>query len=128
MHALSAVAVLMVDRVEPTRDFFARAGFRASIEVPDGERLGFALLQKDSAQVMVQTRGNRIEPAPMQALSRESRRAVVFIEVDELDVIVGLLAGAKVAVERHTTPYGADEITYEEPGGNVVTFAKLKRE
>jgi hypothetical protein len=30
-------------------------------------------------------------------------------------------------VERHAMFYKADEISYEEPGGHVVTFAKLDR-
>jgi hypothetical protein len=127
MKVSSAVPVLLVDRVEPTRDFFLRAGFEAIVEVPDGDKPGFAILQKDGVQVMVETRGNSFEPPPMQALSRESRRALVFIEVDDLEAILAALAQARVAVPRHRTMYDADELTYEEPGGNLVTFAKIDR-
>jgi hypothetical protein len=128
MKLNSATSVLLVDRVEPTRDFFARAGFAAIVEVPDGERLGFAILQKDGVQVMVETRGNKAEPAEMQSLSREARRALVFLEVDDIEALIAALAGCKVAVPRHKTFYGADELTYEEPGGNLVTFAQMARE
>ena len=125
MKILSATPVLFVDHVEPTRDFFVRAGFNAIVEIPAGDALGFAILEKDGIQVMVETRGNAAEPRAMQQLSWESRRAAVFIEVDDVEAVIRALEGAKVAVARHPTPYGADELTFEEPGGNLITFAKI---
>ena len=127
MKFKSATPVLFVDRVEPTRDFFRRVGFEVLFEVPDGDRLGFAGLGRDGVQVMVETRGNSHEGAAMQRLSLESRRAAVFIEVDDLDAVIAALAGERAAVERHATFYKSDEVTYEEPGGNVVTFARFDR-
>jgi len=123
----SITPVLFVDRVEPTRDFFLEAGFSVMFDVPEGDHLGFVGLIKDGAQVMVETRGNANEHEPFRSLTKESRRAVVFIEVDDLDAVIAALKGAKVAAERHTTFYKADELTYEEPGGNLVTFAKITR-
>jgi hypothetical protein len=127
MKIISATSVLFVDRVEATRDFFLKAGFAVMFDIPDGDHLGFVGLTKDGVQVMVETRGNSNEAPALQALSRESKRAVVFIEVDELDAVIESLQGAKVAVERHTTFYKSDELTYEEPGGNLITFAKIDR-
>jgi hypothetical protein len=97
------------------------------VEIPEDDRLGFSLLQKDGVQVMIETRGNTREPAALQALSKESRRAVVFIEVDDVAGVIAALAEAKVVAERHTTFYDSDELTYEEPGGNLVTFAQFKK-
>ena len=125
MKVSRATPVLFVDRVEPTRDFFKRVGFEVLAEVPAGKSVGFAILQKDGVQVMVETRGNENEPAVIQAITRESRRAAVFIEVDDLDAAIGALKGSKVIVERHTTFYKSDELTFEEPGGNLVTFARF---
>lgn len=127
MKVSRATPVLFVDRVEDTRDFFTRLGFEVLVEIPEDDRVGFSLLQKDDVQLMVETRGNASEPPALRALSRESRLAVVFVEVDDLEAVIGALGGAKIAVERHTTFYHADEITYEEPGGNLVTFAKMDR-
>ena len=127
MKVASATPVLFVDRVEPTRDFFLKAGFSVMFDVPEGDHLGFVGLTRDGVQVMVETRGNANEKKPFQELTRESRRAVLFIEVDDVDAVIAALKGAKVAAERHTTFYKADELTYEEPGGNLVTFAKIDR-
>jgi hypothetical protein len=128
MEISSATPVLYVERVEPTRDFFKRLGFEAAVEVPEGELTGFALLVRDGVKVMVETRGNANEPPPIRFLSRDSRRAFVFIEVDDLDAVDHALDGYVVVVERHETFYKSEEITYEEPGGNLVTFAKFTRE
>ena len=125
MRVNSATPVLLVDRVETSRDFFKRVGFEVTVEIPAGKAIGFALLVRDGVQVMVQTRGNEHEPPSMQVLTRLSRHAAVFIEVDDIDAVVRSLDGEKVVVERHTTFYGSDELTYQEPGGNFITFAKF---
>jgi hypothetical protein len=125
MRVNSATPVFLVDRVEASRDFFKRAGFEVTVEIPAGNAVGFALLVKDGVQMMLQTRGNEHEPPSMQVLTRLSRHAAVFIEVDDVAAVVGSLAGEKVVVERHTTFYGSDELTYQEPGGNFVTFAQF---
>ena len=129
MKISRATPVLFVDRVEPTRDFFTKVGFTVLFDVPlEGEaRLGFAGLEKDGVQVMVETRGNANEAQALREITRESRRAVVFIEVDNLDAVIAALASEPALVERHKTFYGADEISFMEPGGNVVTFARFDR-
>ena len=127
MKITSATPVLFVDRVEATRDFFLKVGFTVLFDIPDGDRLGFAGMGKDGIQVMVETRGNPNEDPALQALTKESRRAVVFIEVDDLDAVIAALKGAKILVQRHQTFYKSDELSYEEPGGNIVTFAKFQR-
>ena len=125
MKLKRATPVLFVDRVEPTRDFFKRLGFAVTVEVPAGDAAGFALLERDGVQVMVETRGNENEVPALRDLTRESRHAVVFIEVDELEAVIAALAGAPVIVERHKTFYNADEVSFQEPGGHVVTFAQF---
>jgi glyoxalase/bleomycin resistance protein/dioxygenase superfamily protein len=125
MKITRATPVLFVDRVEPTRDFFKRVGFAVTVEVPAGGGVGFALLEKDGVQVMVETRDNENEAPAARNLMKQSQRAAVFVEVDDLNEVIAALAGAKVLVERHKTFYGADEQGYEEPGGSLVTFAQF---
>lgn len=127
MKIVSATPVLFVDRVEPTRDFFTKLGFTVLFDVPDGDHLGFAGLEKDGVKVMVETRGNANEGPALREITRNSRGSVVFIEVDNLDAVITALATEKAIVERHTTFYGADEISFMEPGGHVVTFARFDR-
>jgi hypothetical protein len=138
MRIARATPVLFVDRVEPTRDFFTRVGFTVLFDVPEDvtpakagaqvdSPLGFVGLEKDGVQVMVETRGNANEGQALRELTRESRRSVIFIEVDNLDHVITALASEPALVERHKTFYGADEISFMEPGGHVVTFARFDR-
>jgi hypothetical protein len=120
-----AAPVLFVDEVEPTRDFFQRVGFTVTVDIPAGSALGFSLLERDGVQLMVETRGNENEAPALRALTLKSQRAVVFVEVDDLDEVIASLAGVKPLVERHKTFYNSDEVSYEEPGGHVVTFARF---
>jgi len=122
-----ATTVLFVDRVEPTRDFFSKLGFTVMFDVPDGDRLGFVGMEKDGVHVMVETRGNPNEGQAVRELTRQSKASVLFIEVDNLDAVITALATEKAIVERHTTFYNADEISFMEPGGHIVTFAKFDR-
>jgi len=125
MKIKRATPVLFVDKVEPTRDFFRRAGFAATVEVPAGKGVGFAILDKDGVQVMVETRGNENEAMVVQRLTKESQRAFVFVEVDDLEALIAALGRAEIIVERHKTFYNSDELTYQEPGGHLVTFAQF---
>jgi hypothetical protein len=127
MKIVSAAPVLFVDRVEPTRDFFTKVGFTVQFDVPDGDHLGFVGLERDGVQVMVETRGNANEGPAIREVTRNSRGSVVFITVDNLDALITALATEKAIVERHTTFYGADEISFMEPGGHIITFAKFDR-
>ena len=127
MKVTRATAVLCVERVEPTRDWFMKVGFTIYVDIPDGDHVGFVLLEKDGVQVMVETRANRNEPDALRMRMKDTRNAILFVEVDDLDAVIAHLRGSKVIVERHKTFYGAEEQTYEEPGGNLVTFAKFDR-
>jgi Glyoxalase/Bleomycin resistance protein/Dioxygenase superfamily len=127
MKVKRVTPVLLVDRVEPTADFFKRVGFTASIEIREGDGIGFAMLERDGMQIMIETRDNERESAALRGMTRQSRAALIFLEVDELDPLIEALRGAPILVDRHSTFYGADEITYTEPGGNLVTFAQFTR-
>ncbi|APV48938.1 hypothetical protein BWI17_04110 [Betaproteobacteria bacterium GR16-43] len=129
MKVHSATPVLFMKWVEPSRDWFMKVGFTVMFDVPakNPRYLGFVGLQNNGVQVMLETRGNDNESPQIRERTLESAHAVVFIEVDDLDAVIAALAGTKVLAERHKTFYGADEISYEEPGGHIVTFAKMDR-
>ncbi len=126
----SVAPVLIVERVEPTRDFFRdRLGFAQVAEVPHGDGLGFAMLQKDAVTIMVQSHASVIEdvgPDAARAVNEtiSGRGAVgLFVTVSDIDLVVPAVADADVIVPLRKTFYGMHEITVREPGGHAVTFA-----
>ena len=50
----------------------------------------------------------------------------LFIEVDDLNVLMNAMKGVSVELPERTTFYGAREIGYRDPGGHVVLFAEFK--
>ena len=126
----SVAPVLIVERVEPTRDFFRdRLGFTQTAAVMDDDELGFAMLEKDGVTLMVQSHASVIEDvgadaarAVNEALS--GRGAVtLFVTVSSVELVVPQLADADVIVPLRKTFYGMHELTVREPGGHAVTFA-----
>lgn len=117
--------VVYVEEIEPVLSFWVdRLGFRVRAEVPEGERLGFVILEHGSVEIMYQTHASVAGDVPALAES-PMRGSFLFIEVEDLDMVARALEGIEPVVPRRQTFYGADELIVREPAGNVVTFAKL---
>ena len=117
--------VLFVEAIEPCLSFWVeRLGFEKTVEVPEGSRLGFVILVKDNAEVMLQTYESGEKDIP--ALSSDFRKSAnfLFVEISNLDEIVPKLDKASIVMPLRTTFYGMREIAVREPGGHVVCFAQ----
>ena len=115
--------ILHVEAVEPCLPFWTeRLGYTVTTQVPDGEKVGFAILAKDGTEIMYQsTRSLENDTAVVPPLNG----TMLFVEVDDVDAVERALAGVEVVVPRRKTFYGADEIFVREPGGNIVGFAQM---
>ena len=126
----SIAPVLIVERVEPTRDFFRdRLGFHQTAVVADGDELGFAMLEKDGVVVMIQSHSSVIEDVGHDAARAVNETisnrgaAITYITVSDVELVVPAVADADVIVALRKTFYGMHEITVREPGGHAITFA-----
>lgn len=126
----SLAPVLIVERVEPTRDFFRdRLGFAQVAEVAHGDALGFVMLRKDDVTIMVQSHASVIadvgEDAARSVNEAISGRgaATLFLTVSDVEILIPQVADADVLVPPRKTFYGMHEIVVREPGGHAVTFA-----
>src|SRR5689334_18050105 len=123
-----ATAVLCVEHVEPSLAFFEAVGFKRTVEVPEGDALGFVILERDRAEVMLQSYASAtadqttIDPKEIRA-----SRTLMFIEIENLAAIERALKSHKIIVPRRKTPYGSDETGYREPGGHIVLFAEFPK-
>jgi len=122
--------VFIVDEIEPVLPLWTSLGFSRTAEVPDGDRLGFVILQKDDVEVMYQTfasvRGD--EPRALEG-KRAHGAASVFIAVDNLDEVASLVPkDADIIERRRETFYGAIEMILRDAAGNVIVFAEMKTE
>ncbi|HUQ82309.1 MAG TPA: VOC family protein [Gemmatimonadaceae bacterium] len=116
--------VIMVEAIEPCLGFWERLGFEKTAEVPDGDRLGFVILLKDSVEVMYQTHESIDKDSAGLVPRTRGHGAALFIEVDDVESVARALDGTEIVVPRRKTFYGMDEIGVREPGGHVVMFAQ----
>jgi uncharacterized glyoxalase superfamily protein PhnB len=118
--------VLYVKELEPCIPFWVeRLGFAKTAEVPDGDRLGFVILQKDGLEVMYQTLASAEKDAPAAAREIDGGRTFLYVEVENLQSIIDAMKNANVVVPLRTTFYGAKEIGVKDPAGHVIVFAEM---
>lgn len=115
-------ANLIVDEIEPCLAFWVdRLGFEKTVEVPEGERLGFVILVRGGVELMLQSRASLAKD--VAAIADGAYRSVLYLEVPDLAPIRAALAGWPMIVEGRKTFYGADELVVADPAGNRVFFA-----
>lgn len=119
----SLTPILIVDAIEPCLDFWMRLGFQVTIQVPDGNVLGFVILNNGPVEVMYQTRASVAKDVPSMAGFASS--SILYIHVTNIDEIIAAVAGAPVLVPKRTTFYGATEYSVREPGGSAVSFSEV---
>jgi len=116
--------ILMVDAIEPSLKFWVeQLGFEKTVEVPEGDKLGFVILQKDGTEVMLQSRESVKKDAGPASEAVLSQGASLYIEVDDFSDALKRVQGTEVLVPERTTFYGMREIFVREPGRHVVGFA-----
>lgn len=126
MTAKKITPILFAEEIEPCLQFWIeRLGFEKTIEVPDGNRLSFAILQKGPVELMYQTYASAEKD--ITTISSEVRKgpSFLYVEVDNLNEVVSALKGVDVAMPIRTTFYGAKEIGVKDPAGHVMIFAEL---
>lgn len=126
MHVKRITAVLYVEQIEPCVQFWVeRLGFEKTAEVPDGDRLGFVILQKNGTEIMYQSFASAEKEAPALANEISGGRTFLYIEVDKLDEVITAMKGANLVLPLRTTFYGAKEIGVKDPEGHMVVFAEM---
>lgn len=119
--------ILHVKSVEPSLKFWTeRFGFKVTIQVPEGDHIGFAALENNGVEIMLQTySGMKADPANPLAAAAEQGPSFLFLEVPDITAVNGALKGAEVVQGIHETFYGSKEIIAREPGGHYIIFAQL---
>lgn len=121
---MKITAVLMVDSVEKSLPFWIdRMGFVKTVDVPEGNTIGFAILVRNGAELMLQSIESIRKDAPQFVPEAPACNTGLFIEVDDFPDTLARLNGYPIALPERTTFYGMREIGVREPSGHVVIFA-----
>jgi len=119
----SLTPILLVEAIEPCLDFWKRLGFEITVQVPEGDVIGFVILKNGPVEVMYQTRDSVAKDVPSMAEFPSS--SILYIHVTNLDEIIAAVGGAPVLIPKRTTFYGATEYSVREPGGSAVSFSEV---
>lgn len=119
--------ILHVKSVEPAIKFWAeKFGFKVTIEVPEGDHIGFAALENGSVELMYQTySGMKADPNNPLADFVEKGPSFLFIEVADINKVIEALKDGEIVQGLHETFYGSKEVVAKEPGGHFVIFSQL---
>lgn len=121
--------VLFAAEIEPCIKFWVeRFGLEKTVEVPEGNKLGFAIVQKGDVELMYQSYASADADKDAPAATAQAVRkgpTFLYVEVENLDQTIAALKGVDVVMPVRTTFYGAREIGVKDPAGHFVTFAQM---
>lgn len=118
--------VLFVKEIEPVLPFWVEGlGFTKTTEVPEGNKLGFVILEKDGVEVMYQTYASADKDLPSIAADVRKGPTFLYVQVDNLDAVKAVAKRAEVYMPERITFYGATEIGVKDPAGHFITFAQF---
>lgn len=118
--------VLFVKEIEPVLPFWVEGlGFAKTAEVPEGNKLGFVILEKDGVEVMYQTYASVDKDFPAIAADVRKGPTFLYVQVDNLESVKAGVKRAEVYMPERKTFYGAMEIGVKDPAGHFITFAQF---
>jgi len=124
---MKVTPVLLVEEIEKSLPFWVdRMGWLKTVEVPDGEKLGFAILVNVTAELMLQTFASAAKDEPQFVNGPGRHQSSLFIEVTDWPDTLERLEGYEIAMPERVTFYGMREVGVFEPNGHVVIFASQK--
>jgi uncharacterized glyoxalase superfamily protein PhnB len=116
--------ILYAKEVEPCVKFWVeRLGFEKTVEVPDGDKLGFAILQKGPVELMYQRLGDPKDDATFAAQAGKGP-TFLYVEVESLDATLNAMRGVAIVIPVHESFYGMKEFGVRDPAGHFVLFAQ----
>lgn len=125
----SITANLMVEDVDETVSYYRGVlGFSLEMSVPrDDGKLQWAMITRDSVELMLHEKGNLLEEVPQLKGSKMGGSLTLFVEIENFDELYGTVSQHKnveFIKEPHTTFYGMKEFTIRDLNGYILTFAE----
>lgn len=125
MKVTRITPVLFAASIEPCIKFWTeRLGFQKTAEVPEGNSLGFAMLEKDGVELMYQSYASADKDNASTGPLVRKGPSFLYVEVTDLDAVVGAMKGIEPAIPMRATFYGMREVGVKDPAGHVIMFAQ----
>ena len=117
--------ILFAQELEPCISFWTeRLGFQKTVEVPEGNKIGFAILERNGVELMYQSFASAEKDDAATGLAVRKGPSFLYIEVAELDAMLEATKGAEIVMPVRTTFYQAREFGVKDPAGHYLIFAQ----
>jgi uncharacterized glyoxalase superfamily protein PhnB len=117
--------LLFAEELEPSIKFWTgQLGFQKTIEVPEGDKTGFVLLEKNGVELMYQSFASVEKDNAATAAAARKGPTFLYVEVEDLDATLAATRGAEIVMPVRTTFYHAKEFGIKDPAGHYIIFAQ----
>ena len=117
--------ILFAEELEPCIRFWTeKIGFKTTIEVPEGNKVGFVLLEKDGLELMYQSFTSVDKDNAATGVAARKGPSFLYIEVADLDAALAATKGAEMVMPVRTTFYQSKEFRIKDPVGHYLIFAQ----
>jgi uncharacterized glyoxalase superfamily protein PhnB len=117
--------ILFAEELEPCVKYWTdRLGFQKTVEVPEGNKIGFAILEKNGLELMYQSFASAEKDNVETGAAVRKGPTFLYIEVADLDTAMEATKGAEIVMPMRTTFYHAREFGIKDPAGHYLIFAQ----
>ena len=117
---------LMVEDVARTLAFYREVlGFQVLTTLPEQEPFDFAIVQRDSVELMFQSRVSLSDNVPALTGVPIGASQTFYIDVEGIrDLYQALHDKVEIVVDFHTTFYGTQEFYFRDINGYILSFSE----
>jgi uncharacterized glyoxalase superfamily protein PhnB len=117
--------ILFAEELEPCIKYWTdRLGFQKTVEVPEGNKIGFSILEKNGLELMYQSFASAEKDNAATGAAARKGPSFLYIEVADLDTAMEATKGAEIIMPMRTTFYHAREFGVKDPAGHYLIFAQ----
>jgi uncharacterized glyoxalase superfamily protein PhnB len=117
--------ILFAEEIEPCIQFWTeRIGFQKTVEVPEGNKIGFVMLEKNGLELMYQSFASVEKDNAATGAAVRKGPSFLYIEVADIDGAQAATSGAEIVMPMRTTFYHAREFGIKDPVGHYLIFAQ----
>jgi len=118
-------AILFAQELESCIRFWTeRLGFQKTVEVPEGDKIGFAIVEKNGIELMYQSFASAAKDNAATGEAARKGPSFLYIEVADLNAALEATKGAEMVMAVRSTFYQSKEFGVKDPAGHYLIFAQ----
>jgi uncharacterized glyoxalase superfamily protein PhnB len=113
------------EELEPCIKFWTEElGFQKTVEVPEGNKIGFVILEKNGLELMYQSFASVEKDNAATGAAVRKGPSFLYIEVADIDAALAAIKGSEIVMPMRTTFYHSKEFGIKDPAGHHLIFAQ----